>query len=122
MRGRIVVSGLVVAATMLSPAAVAEARDPECDVILPAADRIEQSLDLLSLGADMPPNAGSRIQTSASLLSGLTSPAAVDLRLRASTVADHVNGTNPYRDASLADDLMLARQQLIASRQSCAGG
>ncbi len=119
---RIVVGSAMAVATGLASAAVAGARDTECDVILPAGDRIEQALDLLSLGSAMPPNAGSRIQNAASLLSGLTSPAAVDLRLRVSTVADHVNGTNPYRDASLADDLQLARQQLTVSRQACTGG
>lgn len=104
----------------LIAAPVAVAQDPECDLILPAADRLEKAFNLISPGGDAPLNAGTQVQIAASQLFGLTSPAAIDLRLWSSTVADQLNGTNPYHAADLVSDLRAARLQVAAARQYCA--
>lgn len=120
MSARIVRSGLltaVVIAAWVIPAPTAAAQDPECDFILPAANRLETAFNLVS--AAPPPNAGTQIQIAARPLFGLTSPAAIDLRLWSSTVADQLNGTNPYHAADPQTDLRQARQKLAEARQYC---
>lgn len=104
----------------VAAASPARAADPECEIILPAVADLEAAFDLVDLGAAMPPNTGTRIQSAASRLHGLTSPAAIDLRLRASTVSEQINGTNPYHRAPLARDLETARLQLAETRAYCA--
>lgn len=109
--------------TCLVIAPVAAADGPECDIILPAADQLERAFNQVRYGAAMPPNMGVRIQTAESPLFGLSSPAAVDLRLWSSTLASETNGVNPYRPPGpqqLASDLRQARQQLAAAREYCA--
>ncbi|MEZ0362561.1 hypothetical protein ACAG26_02470 [Mycobacterium sp. pUA109] len=115
---RIWVSLMTAAATCLVGAPLAAAQDPECDVIVPAADRLETAFNLIT--ADPPPNLGTQVQTAQSPLFGLTSPAAIDLRIWSSTVADQLNGANPYHAAGLDSDLRHARQALVEAREFCA--
>jgi hypothetical protein len=102
----------------LVSAPVATAQDPECDIILPAADKLEKAFDQPAA-----PNAGIAINIAESLLFGLTSPAAIDLRLWSSRLAAHINPVSAYDAASpdqIAHDLQQAREQLAAARQYCA--
>jgi hypothetical protein len=64
-----------------------------------------------------------QISNATSPLFGLSSPAAVDLRLWSSTLAAHVNDSDPYDPATptkVVSDLQRARQQLAAARRYCA--
>lgn len=121
MPSQIRVSVVTAAATLgLVSAPTAAAQDPECDIIVPAADRLEHAFNLISPGAGAPPNAGIQVQIAERALFGLTSPAAIDLRLWSSTVADQLNGANRYHTADLGTDLDQARQRLAAAREYCA--
>ncbi|OHV01578.1 hypothetical protein [Mycobacterium talmoniae] len=115
---RVGLAAMAAAITWALTAPAAVAQDPECDIILPAANRLEAAFNLIT--ADPPPNVGTQVQTAQSPLFGLTSPAAIDLRLWSSTVADQLNGTNPYHAADLDSDLRHARQELVEARQYCA--
>lgn len=120
MRSRMRLSPLLTAAAILGlvGAPTAAAQDPECDIIVPAAHRLERVFNLISF--DPPPNAGTQVQVAESPLFGLTSPAAIDLRLWSSTVADQLNGANPYHTADLGTDLDQAKQRVAAAREYCA--
>ena len=85
--------------------------------MMPTADRIESAFN--RIGHDEP-NVGTQVQTAQSALFGLTSPAAIDLRIWTSTVADQLNGTNPYHAGGLEADLMRARKELDNVRRYCA--
>jgi hypothetical protein len=106
----------------LVTAPVAAARDPECDIILPAAGRLEQAFDLVSPSTTMQSGAGVQINNAESPLFGLTTPAAIDLRIWSSTLASHINRASAYDAATpdqVAHDLQRARQQLVAAREYC---
>lgn len=119
MLSRTRISAVTAAAILaLAGAPTAAAQDPECDIIMPAADRLETVFNQVSAGA--PPKAGIQVQIAESPLFGLTSPAAIDLRLWSGTVADQLNGANPYHTADLGTDLDQARQRLAAAREYCA--
>jgi hypothetical protein len=109
-------------AIWLVTAPVAAARDAECDIILPAAARLEQAFNSVS-DSTMQSGAGVQINNAESPLFGLTTPAAVDLRIWSSRLASHINRGSAY-DAATPDqvtsDLHRARQQLVAAREYCA--
>lgn len=104
-------------------APVAGADDPECAIMVPAADNLEQAFNRIEPGTIPAEGVEGAIVNAARPLFGLTSPAAVDLRLWSSTLAAEVNRVNPYRLAGpdqIAGDLHQARVQLAAARQYCA--
>jgi hypothetical protein len=113
----------VAAATMCLTAAPASAQgDVDCDVILPATDRLESIFGLVS-PSGTPPYVAGQIRNALSPLNGLRSAAAVDLRLRSDMLASQIDASDRYRPASpqqLAGDLGMARQQLATSRADCA--
>jgi hypothetical protein len=113
----------VAAVTMcLTAVPAAAAGDWECDVILPAADRLENGFNLVS-PSGTPSYVASQIRNALAPLHGLRSPAAVDLRLRSDMLASQIEASDPYRPASpeqLAGDLAKARQQLKTARDYCA--
>ncbi|WP_231639704.1 hypothetical protein [Mycobacterium sp. Marseille-P9652] len=106
----------------LTAAPAAAAVDWECAIILPAADRLENVFTLVS-PAGTPPYVAGQLRNASSPLHGLTSPAAVDLRIRSDMLAAQIDASDPYRPASpeqLAGDLTAARQQLVTAREYCA--
>lgn len=106
----------------LTAAPVAAAGDQECNIILPAADRLENGFNLVS-PSGTPPYVASQIRNTLAPLHGLRSPAAVDLRIRSDMLASSVDASDPYRPTSpeqLASDLAKARQQLATARDYCA--
>jgi hypothetical protein len=112
---------LVAAVTMCLTVAPTEAADDYCTVILPAADRLEAGLNLVS-ESGTPPYVAGQIRSALSPLYGLPTPSAVDLRIRSDMLASQVDDSDPYRPASpalLAGDLAKARQLLTAARESC---
>jgi hypothetical protein len=113
----------VAAITMcLTAAPVAAAGDGDCDVILPAADRLENGFNLVS-PSGTPSYVASQIRNALAPLHGLRSPAAVDLRIRSDMLASQIDASDPYRPASpeqIASDLAKARQLLAAARAYCA--
>jgi hypothetical protein len=124
MHRRILTVPLSVAAvTMcLTAAPAAAAGNEECNIILPAADRLEGVFDLVS-PSGTPSYVASQIRNALAPLHGLRSPAAVDLRVRSDMLASQVDASDPYRPASpeqLASDLAKARQQLATARDYCA--
>lgn len=109
-------------ATCLTAAPVAAAGDRECDVILPATDRLENGFNRVS-PSGTPPWVATQIRNALAPLHGLRSPAAVDLRIRSDMLASQIDASDPYRPASpehIAGDLAKARQQLAAARAYCA--
>ena len=111
----------VVAVCLTAVPAVA-AGDWECGIILPAADRLESEFNLVS-PSGTPSYIAGQIRNASAPLHGLTSPAAVDLRVRSDMLASQIDASDPYRPASpeqLADDLAKARQQLAVARDYCA--
>lgn len=117
------VSLTVAAVTMLTAAPAAAAGDPECSIILPAADRLENEFNQVS-PSGTPSYVGGQIRNALAALHGLRSPAAVDLRLRSDMLASQIDASDPYRPASpgqLASDLAKARQQLATARAYCRG-
>ena len=113
----------IAAVTMcLTAAPVAAAGDEECNIILPAADRLENGFNLVS-PSGTPPYVAGQIRNALAPLHGLRSPAAVDLRLRSDMLASQIDASDPYRPASpeqIASDLAKARQQLATARAYCA--
>lgn len=111
----------VAAAAIWLTAAPAVAGD-ECGVILPASDRLEMLLNLVSVSGT-PSYVASQVRKALSPLYGLRSPAAIDLRIRSDMVATQIDNSDPYRPASpdlLARDLAAARYLLTTARVSCA--
>ncbi|WP_167104654.1 hypothetical protein [Mycobacterium sp. DL592] len=103
-----------------APAVAAEAW--ECDIILPAADRIETALNMVS-PSGTPFYVAGQLRNALSPLYGLVVPESVDLRIRSTMVAAQIDNSDPYRPASpeqLASDLATARQNLSAARAVCA--
>ena len=113
----------VAAVTMcLTAAPAAAAGDWECNIILPAADRLQSGFDLVS-PSGTPSYVASQIRNALAPLHGLRSPAAVDLRIRSDMLASQIDASDPYRPASpeqIAGDLAKARQQLATARDYCA--
>lgn len=113
----------IAAVTMcLTAAPVAAAGDEECNIILPAADRLESGFNLVS-PSGTPSYVAGQIRNALAPLHGLSSPAAIDLRLRSDMLASQIDTSDPYRPASpeqLASDLAKARQQLATAREYCA--
>ncbi|MEB3031991.1 hypothetical protein [[Mycobacterium] nativiensis] len=121
LRRRATLAGAAVAALLVTAPTTA-ADDLECGIIMPAADQLEREFNRIRPGAAPPAGVEGGITHAASPLFGLTSPAAVDLRLWASTLAAEVNRTNPYRPADrgqIARDLEQARLALTAAREFC---
>ena len=123
MHRRILSVPLAVAAvtTFLTTAPAAVAANGECNIILPAADRLENGFKLVS-PSGTPPYVAGQIRNALAPLHGLRSPAAIDLRLRSDMLASQIDASDPYRPASpaqLATDLAKARQQLAAARDYC---
>jgi len=113
----------IAAVTMcLTAAPVAAAGDEECNIILPAADRLKNGFNLVS-PSGTPSYVAGQIRNALAPLHGLRSPAAVDLRIRSDMLASQIDASDPYRPASpeqLASDLAKARQQLATARAYCA--
>jgi hypothetical protein len=113
----------IAAVTMcLTAAPVAAAGDEECNIILPAADRLENGFNLVS-PSGTPSYVAGQIRNALAPLHGLRSPAAVDLRIRSDMLASQIDASDPYRPASpeqIASDLAKARQQLATARAYCA--
>jgi hypothetical protein len=113
---------VAVVATCLTAAPAAAAGDGECDIILPAADRLENVFNLVS-PSGTPSYVASQVRNALAPLHGLRSPAAVDLRIRSDMLASQIDASDPYRPASpeqLAGDLAKARQQVATARAYCA--
>jgi hypothetical protein len=114
---------LIAAVTMcLTAAPAAAAGDGECDIILPAADRLENVFNLIT-PAGTPSYVAGEVRNALAPLHGLRSPAAVDLRLRSDMLASQIDASDPYRPASpelLASDLATAKQQVVTARDYCA--
>lgn len=90
--------------------------------MMPAADRIETALNMVSPGGT-PFYVAGELRNALSPLYGLTVPSSIDLRIRSSLVAAQIDNSDPYRPASpeqLATDLAQARQNLDAVRADCA--
>lgn len=123
--GRILSVPLAVAAVTLGltaltarPAAAAN----DCDLILPAADRLDSQFNLVS-PSGTPPWVASQIRNALTPLHGLRTPAAVDLRIRSDMLASQIDASDPYRPANpdqIASDLAKARQFLATARDVCA--
>ena len=113
----------IAAVTMcLTAAPVAAAGDEECNIILPAADRLENGFNLVC-PSGTPSYVAGQIRNALAPLHGLRSPAAVDLRIRSDMLASQIDASDPYRPASpeqIASDLAKARQQLATARAYCA--
>jgi hypothetical protein len=114
---------LIAAVTMcLTAAPAAAAGDGECDIILPAADRLENVFNLIT-PAGTPSYVAGEVRNALAPLHGLRSQAAVDLRLRSDMLASQIDASDPYRPASpelLASDLATAKQQVVTARDYCA--
>jgi len=120
MHRRLLGVPLAVAAVAMCPTAAADGG--ECDVILPAADRLESEFNLVS-PSGTPSYLASQIRNALAPLHGLRSAAAVDLRIRSDMLASQIDASDPYRPASperLAGDLAQARQDLVVARDYCA--
>jgi hypothetical protein len=114
---------LIAAVAMCLTASPATAAgDGECDIILPAADRLENVFNVIS-PSGTPSYVAGEVRNALAPLHGLRSPAAVDLRLRSDMLASQIDASDPYRPASpeqLASDLATAKQQVVAARDYCA--
>jgi hypothetical protein len=113
---------LIAAVTMcLTASPAAAAGDGECDIILPAADRLENVFNVIS-PSGTPSYVAGEVRNALAPLHGLRSPAAVDLRIRSDMLASQIDASDPYRPASpeqLASDLATAKQQVVAARDYC---
>ena len=114
----------VAAATMCLTALTAgpAAAANDCDLILPAADRLDSQFNLVS-PSGTPPWVASQIRNALAPLHGLRTPAAVDLRIRSDMLASQIDASDPYRPANpdqIASDLAKARQFLATARDVCA--
>ncbi|MGA8253519.1 MAG: hypothetical protein ACLP3C_09820 [Mycobacterium sp.] len=127
MRRRILTAPLMVAAvttclTVLTAAPAAAAGDWECNVIVPAADQLQNGFDLVS-PSGTPPWVAMQIRNALAPLHGLRSAAAADLRVRSDILASSIDNSDPYRPTGpeqIAGDLAKARQKLAAARDYCA--
>jgi hypothetical protein len=83
----------------LTAAPAAAAGGAECNIILPAADRLENGFNLVS-PSGTPSYVAGQIRNALAPLHGLRSPAAVDLRIRSDMLASQIDASDPYRPAS----------------------
>jgi hypothetical protein len=94
----------------------------DCDLILPAADRLESQFNLVS-PTGTPPWLATQIRNALAPLHGLRTPAAVDLRIRSDMLASQIDASDPYRPPNpdqIGSDLAKARQLLATARDVCA--
>jgi hypothetical protein len=108
--------------TVLTAGPAAAAGDWECDVILPAADQLQNGFDLVS-PSGTPPWVAMQIRNALAPLHGLRGAAAVDLRIRSDMLASSIDNSDRYRPSSpgqIAGDLAAARQKLASARDYCA--
>jgi len=124
MHRRILTVPLSAAAVTMCLTAVpaAAAGDWECNIILPAADRLENGFNLVT-PSGTPFWVASQIRNALAPLHGLRSPAAVDLRLRSDMLASSIDASDHYRPTSpeqIAGDLAKARDNLAKARDYCA--
>ncbi len=117
---------VAVAVSLAVPTAgpAAAVGDRECDVIVPAADKLQTAFDLVApSGAGTPPWVAMQIRNALAPLHGLRSTAATDLRVRSDMLASSVDNSDVYRPSSpaqISGDLDKARQKLAAARDYCA--
>ena len=114
------VASVTVFLTVLSAGPAAAAND--CDLILPATDRLESQFNLVS-PRGTPPWVASQIRNALAPLHGLRTPAAVDLRIRSDMLASQIDASDPYRPPNpdqIGSDLAKARQLLATARDVCA--
>ena len=114
------VAAVTMCLTALTARPAAAAND--CDLILPAADRLDSQFNLVS-PSGTPPWVASQIRNALAPLHGLRTPAAVDLRIRSDMLASQIDASDPYRPANpdqIASDLAKARQLLATARDVCA--
>jgi hypothetical protein len=113
---------LALAATPVLAAPTAAARDDDCVLLLPAADRLEAVFNEIA-PTGTPPWVAARVRAPLSPLHSLSSPPGIDLRIRSNMVASQIDNGDPYRPATperLAGDLAKARALLVAVREWCA--
>jgi hypothetical protein len=114
---------LALAATgCLTAAPTAAARDDDCALLLPAADRLEAVFNEIA-PTGTPPWVAAQVRAPLSPLHDLSSPPGIDLRIRSNMVASQIDNGDPYRPATperLAGDLAKARALIVAVRDWCA--
>jgi hypothetical protein len=114
---------LALAATgCLMAAPTAAARDDDCALLLPAADRLEAVFNEIA-PTGTPPWVAAQVRAPLSPLHDLSSPPGIDLRIRSNMVASQIDNGDPYRPATperLAGDLAKARALIVAVRDWCA--
>ncbi|NTY60085.1 hypothetical protein [Mycolicibacterium sphagni] len=124
MRHRMLGVVLTAAATALCLAAapVASAGADDCNLLLPAADRLEAVFNEIA-PSGTPPWVAAQVRAPLSPLHNLSSPPGIDLRIRSNMVASQIDNNDPYRPATperLASDLAKARGLLVVVRDWCA--
>jgi hypothetical protein len=110
------------AAGCLMAAPTAAARDDDCALLLPAADRLEAVFNEIA-PTGTPPWVAAQVRAPLSPLHDLSSPPGIDLRIRSNMVASQIDNGDPYRPATperLAGDLAKARALIVAVRDWCA--
>jgi hypothetical protein len=113
---------VVAAALCLTAAPTAAARDDDCALLLPAADKLEAVFNQIA-PTGTPPWVAAQVRAPLSPLHNLSSPPGIDLRIRSNMVASQIDNNDPYRPATperLASDLAKARELLVAVREWCA--
>ena len=109
-------------ALCLAAAPVASAGDDDCNLLLPAADRLEAVFNEIA-PSGTPPWVAAQVRAPLSPLHNLSSPPGIDPRIRSNMVASQIDNNDPYRPATperLASDLAKARGLLVAVRDWCA--
>lgn len=121
-RPKIAVLLALAAAGCLTAAPTAAARDDDCALLLPAADRLEAVFNEIA-PTGTPPWVAAQVRAPLSPLHDLSSPPGIDLRIRSNMVASQIDNGDPYRPATperLAGDLAKARALIVAVRDWCA--
>jgi hypothetical protein len=121
-RPKIAVLLALAAAGCLAAAPTAAARDDDCALLLPAADRLEAVFNEIA-PTGTPPWVAAQVRAPLSPLHDLSSPPGIDLRIRSNMVASQIDNGDPYRPATperLAGDLAKARALIVAVRDWCA--
>jgi hypothetical protein len=121
-RPKIAVLLALAAAGCLTAVPTAAARDDDCALLLPAADRLEAVFNEIA-PTGTPPWVAAQVRAPLSPLHDLSSPPGIDLRIRSNMVASQIDNGDPYRPATperLAGDLAKARALIVAVRDWCA--
>lgn len=121
-RPKIAVLLALAAAGCLTAAPTAAARDDDCALLLPAADRLEAVFNEIA-PTGTPPWVAAQVRAPLSPLHDLSSPPGIDLRIRSNMVASQIDNGDPYRPATperLAGDLAKARALIVEVRDWCA--